>query len=151
MEQVIRLKFFKGPSKEYKPSIQPASFQSRSDRTFLQTEYIVHLLKRGIDEQRILTREDIIDCYVSFYFHGKEKLVRREWNYFERKEVENTYTPEEFRAKLYAPSVIQWFKNNLGAAILKGRILAIPLIDIESDTMSNSEQSVQGSDTTTSK
>ena len=56
----------------------------------------------------------------------------REWDYWQKKEVLNRYTRETFRKqKCYESTVIAWFKNNLGSAILKGRILAIPVIELE--------------------
>ena len=113
-------------------NIMPASFGVRGDRSKLQTTCIVNLLKTGINDCRVISRSDIVDCYVDYKFHNIEVLEMREWDCWQKKEVLNRYTRETFRKqKCYEPTVIAWFKNNLGSAILKGRILAIPVIELE--------------------
>ncbi len=112
-------------------NISPASFSQRGNRTFLQTEYICKLLTWGIENNIAITRDDIIDCYVDFRFHNVEIVREMYFDFFEKTYVHKEYTKEQFRKKVYRPTALGWFKNNLGAAILKGSILAIPIINID--------------------
>lgn len=114
--------------------LKPASFQNGSDRTYLQTKIIVDLLKRGVEEQRMLTRDDIIKCYVDFAQRDNKKLMVWRWkdsgDGWRNHHVE--LSPEEYANEwLVRQRAITWFKQNLGAAIMKGKVLAIPIIDID--------------------
>lgn len=116
-------------------NLTPASFGRGGDRTYLQTKYIVALLAAAIKESRVITRDDIINCYIDYKLNGRESFSIREWNYQLQREVLNEYNRNTFMKRLWKPTAIQWFKNNLGAAIIKGRILAIPVIE----TMENED------------
>lgn len=109
--------------------LKPASFQNRTDRTLLQTELIIQLLTNAINEGKVIDKHDIIDCYVKWVFReGRVVTIQKmqDWKW-----VDLIVDEEDFKKEYYTPSKdLNWFKSNLGAAILKGRILAIPVIKI---------------------
>jgi hypothetical protein len=109
--------------------LKPASFQNRTDRTLLQTELILELLTKGIKENKVIDRDDIINCYVKYVFReGRVVTIQKmqDWKW-----VDLIVDEEDFKKEYWTKSkALNWFKCNLGAAILKGRILAIPVIDI---------------------
>lgn len=112
--------------------LKPASFGFGNDRSYSQTKYIIDLLKSSIEESKIITREDIVNCFLDYKFHGIKIIKISERNYWAGEYEIKEYTRDEYRkTKCYPPTIVQWFKSNLGGAILKGRILAIPIIEIE--------------------
>jgi hypothetical protein len=108
-------------------SIQPASFARRWDKISDGQDKILRLLQKRIEENKPITTEDIVDCY--FATTSKDGLtvrVRGNFSYdsFFCHDVPKTNGTARNRA-------IIWFKQNLGSCIIKGRLLAIPIIEID--------------------
>lgn len=107
-------------------------------KTHIQVEIIVNLLVNSIKNEKPITEKDIISAYIDWRIaHGK-KLIKRiyngwewklnghngEWTYFE-------VSKDEFAELYKTPGLARhWFKVNLGAAIIQGKILAIPVIEL---------------------
>ena len=68
--------------------------------------------------------------YNHFKFNGNKFLQRYYWNKVTQKSEITSLNKEQFKRTVYDVKAVQWFRNNLGSAILKGKILAIPVIEI---------------------
>jgi len=109
----------------------PANFGNYNDRFYLQAKYIIQLLNDSANNGTIINRNDITNCFVDFKFHEKEILVVEENDYWLNKRVRKEYNRTDFLNRYDTKlNSLQWFKSNLGSAILKGKILAIPVIEI---------------------
>lgn len=114
-------------------NITPASFITNNKEDSLQIKLILHLLKNSIKNGIPITLEDIRNTHAEYAM-----LSRRNgsgWNWFINEKGEKIWRQAKSKEEWvnsYSTSrlSILWFKNNLGAAILKGRILAIPVIEI---------------------
>lgn len=116
-------------------SLQPANFSIMKDNSSLQITLIVNLLSDSIKNQQPICKSDVINTYVEWKFTSKEGV------YIE-KDVKDPITgtwsypyvkvdKEEYRSHWRTVTLAkQWFKSNLGAAIIKGRLLVIPIIDL---------------------
>jgi len=115
-----------------KNNINAASFYSKEDGLTDGQRYLLNLLTKRIKENVPITREDITDCY--FHSCSKDgKTIRvREFNY-------SAYGGNTFKGVRYLTNqdkyiqqkALVWFKQNLGTCIIKGKLLVIPVIDIE--------------------
>lgn len=122
-----------------KPSnIQPASFLrsvSAKKRYDLQTNLVIKLLQKSIEAKSPVTLNDIIDCYLDFVFRNGSSVERSSYRVtnWQERDRRQYFTREELKAKKWyiEDESLNWFKKNLGAAIIKGKILAIPIIEIE--------------------
>lgn len=102
-----------------------SSFSVASRTGEVQSKIIVTLLSDAIKKERSITREDIMKAHTDYIFYTADFYFQRipTYNGLQRKKVHKRfYTPNWSKAH-------QWFKSNLGAAIIKGKILAIPVID----------------------
>jgi hypothetical protein len=115
-------------------NIQPASFVPNNREDSLQIKLIVGLLKSSIEEGKSITLDDIR------YAHAEYAMTSRRngsgYNWFIDDDGEKRWRrakskEEWFSSHCYPSLSVTWFKNNLGAAILKGRILAIPVIELD--------------------
>lgn len=104
----------------------PASFSRRLDSITAGQELILKLLKNSIEKGIAITTDDIVDCYFRCVSKDGETVrVRGGFSspYFFCNNVGKDNQQVRARA-------IYWFKTNLGSCIIKGRLLAIPIIDI---------------------
>lgn len=93
---------------------------------------IMQMLTEHLKENKPITREDIAECYAKTTAPTGYKIMRNyrrntitdQYEYFTEK---IKYDKDHWQAKWYS---INWFKSNLGACILKGKLLAIPVIEI---------------------
>jgi hypothetical protein len=113
--------------------LQPASFVSNSREDSLQIKLILRLIKTSIANSTPITVDDIRLLHAEYALTTLRNGVG--WDWFVDPDGEKRWrrakTVEEFFKSHSRPYIsIHWFKANLGAAILKGRILAIPVIDI---------------------
>lgn len=112
-------------------NLVPASFDDRRviNVTDGQRE-IIKMLKTFLSEGRVITREDILECYIrSNYPSGFVSVHRfgdhnKDGNWHDKLVTLNARTTWEVKTR-----AVTWFKNNLGSCILKGKILAIPAIE----------------------
>lgn len=117
--------------KELSKNIQAASFNNGVKR-YNQTALIVKMISDKIKEGTQIRRQDIVECYLENFFPGG-KGVKLGWNgdgwrtQYCTKEIYIKYgVQNQLESK-----ALNWFMTNLGAAIIKGRLLVIPIIDIE--------------------
>lgn len=115
-----------------KIDVSPASFIG-IERTSWNTKCILNLLNTHIKENKVITKTDICKCYVTCIFKGCPLYEKREYDYTLKMYKTKIYTYENYLNYINRPyfnnSALQWFKTNLGSAIMKGKILAIPVID----------------------
>jgi hypothetical protein len=129
-----------------KQELRAASFSGGSDRTYVQTKLIIDLLQNSLSQGKAITRDDILNCYLDFVYGQKRSIYKFggwKWSPYYNREVETRVAVDREEAKtVYGAKIqaIQWFKSNLGAAILKGKVLAIPVIDLD-----NNDRNVQAS------
>lgn len=115
--------------------LKPISFGT--DIRFMPpgVKHIVVLLTNSIKNSTQITRTDILNCYVDFVLETKCKLTKEV--YVGRNEAGYSVwdtleiTKEEW-CNLYGKKTqsLTWFQSNLGRAIVRGKILAIPIIEI---------------------
>lgn len=90
---------------------------------------IVAMLKQALVDNTQINREAITKAYISACHGGAEtycKAYRRQDGDYDYKSVKVSIESRNIRSK-----AIQWFKLNLGSCIIKGRVLALPVIDID--------------------
>lgn len=120
------------------------SFEAQKPKITSSNKHILNLLKISLETKRVICREDIYNVYIDWRF-GKGALVpfwqsefkwvyvdylqRQEW----RDQGKKVYLPrmEWIEKRNYKACAIAWFKNNLGAVILKGKLIVLPIIEIE--------------------
>jgi hypothetical protein len=115
-------------------NIQPASFVPNNREDSLQIKLIVQLLKSSIEQGKSITLEDIRFAHAEYAMTAKRNASG--YGIFMDEDGEKRYRrakskEEWFSSHCYPSLSVTWFKNNLGAAILKGRILAIPVIELD--------------------
>jgi hypothetical protein len=110
--------------------LTPASFVG-SGRNKPQVQLVINLIKRKIKDEQPIQSEDIIDTYTYWRInHSRSKLtlstfIPPSWRIVE-------YSAEDFKKQHSVKALsLQWFKNNLASAIIDGKLLVIPIIDIE--------------------
>lgn len=87
------------------------------------------MLKSGAKNGVPIDREDIIKAYIEcMYGNSKtyckaERMLNGDYTY---KHLEISHQDPYIRIKSIA-----WFKNNLATCIIKGKVLAVPIIDID--------------------
>lgn len=114
----------------------PVPFETNKPRMTERQLALLALLNKGITEKRPITREEIIEFYIEWSYPTREI-----WESFLEPIIgENGITGYNWRRRkvsldrdrhrsIINPAAIQWFKSNLGACILKGKLLAIPVIE----------------------
>lgn len=116
--------------------LKPASFSTPSRGT-LQIEMIVDLLKSSIENGKQISIDDIIETYMNWKEKVGREFTKEVWNgagAYSRGLPNYSHvvvTRDEYK-KQYGVSMQarNWFKSNLGSAIIKGKILAIPIINL---------------------
>lgn len=108
----------------------PVSFQSSpTDRSAFQTSIILAVLNRAIKTSTPVSKNDIISAYKTAKFKGKPYLVVcTKWDKNAQRWIYEKQSINEY--SVWYNDALQWFKSNLGAAIIKGKVLAIPVIEI---------------------
>jgi len=117
--------------------IRAVSF-SANTRNTPQIQLVIKLIKSSIADSRPITIDDIIATYIAWRLKYSGKKLTKEiyvgnkgghW----RENYAHVEVETEEYAKLYGTKLLarQWFKSNLASAIIKGRLLVIPVIDIE--------------------
>lgn len=114
--------------------LKAASFHNGIVKLDVQVSLIIKLLMTSINENKALSKEDIINCYLDFSFRdGRETIYRKGLdtsNWGGRNGiVTKDYLKNEI--PLYTEHLaLDWFRKHLGSAILKGKLLAIPIIEL---------------------
>lgn len=97
----------------------------------------------AVNNRKPLTFDDILDCYC----RGVRRIYQREvYNYidispnnwrkeFDRYEEFDIKTEYKKNSALWTytlrPLVKQWFVNNIGTLVIKGKLLVLPVIEID--------------------
>jgi hypothetical protein len=125
---------------QYKPKITDAN------------KIILKFLKESYENKKIINKEDIFDLYCLWKF-GKGKMTNKKkytCGYYDQLYYHDTVTGEKrfkrIHGRIYGkdfmskedyinqygnkPKMILWFKNNLGAVILKGKLVVLPIIEV---------------------
>lgn len=110
---------------ELQQNIKAVSFgEDVNSLTFGQT-LIIKLLSDRLKEGKPVSKQDITDVYCRAM---APKGQKNRWQYQSDGSWKNTAVTlkDHWSAHYYSGS---WFMRNLGACIIKGKILAIPLIE----------------------
>jgi len=92
---------------------------------------IMDMLTWHMNEKLPVTKKHIVDAFVKTkYPNGKMSRAKYEWRdngyYFTGTEEIDVYDNW-----MLTYNAMEWFKRNIGSCIVKGKIVAIPLIEIE--------------------
>ncbi len=117
--------------------VKPASFDDRRvvKMNSAQTA-LINFIKDKADKGEVITKDDLLDFYVrevkgSEYYKAYGTKPHPNPQYTHQITDYDNYTLKLWRLEWNIKSqAIQWFKNNLGGCILKGKLLAIPVIEI---------------------
>lgn len=109
---------------------KPVSFQPNNKSSF-QVKLITDLIKKCLKEERVINVDDVLDTYVLYQKNRKyRKFIIQgfsDGNYRSREVSE-----EEFRTHwTVITKAKQWFRSNLGSAVISGKLLVIPIIEID--------------------
>ncbi len=111
------------------------SFENARPKLNDSNKAILEFIKIKLEKKEPIRRADVTDLYVrtlfpnltkknlfeeKTYCRWTEKTTYRSWTFEQQK--------ERFAIKNKA---LMWFKNNLATVILKGRLIVLPIIEIE--------------------
>lgn len=98
----------------------------------LGVELVTDLIKSAIKASEPITQEAIMECYWQFRSRGgTSKVFLNKWEYNSgnyKKEVNKEEFKSDWRVK---NNSFTWFRANLGSAIIHGKLLVVPIIEIE--------------------
>ncbi len=115
-------------------SLKPSSFDANIAKLTIGQTNLLSLLIQSIKKNNIIKKNDISLLYCTSlskdgqtiqvkYFAGTKKGI-------EVYKYKTLPFAEAIQTAYIRNNSIQWFKNNLGTCIIKGKILAIPVIEI---------------------
>jgi hypothetical protein len=106
--------------------VKPAPFDKQFERMTKGQSLILEMLKNHIAENKPITREDIAECYGKAM--GVKRLYEYEWVNGEFKQgfKDVDVAKCDWRKKWRS---MQWFRTNLSACILKGKLVVLPVIE----------------------
>lgn len=112
-------------------NITPVSFitkQVYEERLTVGQKKLLALMQNKISSNTPITLEDIKDTY----YDAVNRNGYMNWHVWETGYRQRQISKEQFKLNCWSKEKsIQWFKSNLGACILKGKLLVIPIIEIE--------------------
>lgn len=119
---------------ETKHNLTPASFIDKQEvRLTTQQKALLILLKDKIGKNEAISREDMVDFYIKHVKGGDEYVEKWVYDYNVKHYVE-LQNPITHRWSSYwnIKSLSRmWFQSNLGAVIIKGKVLVIPIIEAD--------------------
>ncbi len=115
-------------------SLKPSSFDANIARLTLGQTNLLNFLIQSIKKNAIIKKSDISLLYCASlskdgqtipvkYFASTKKGI-------EIYKYKTLPFVEAIQTSYIKNNSIQWFKNNLGTCIIKGKILAIPVIEV---------------------
>lgn len=113
--------------------ISVASFAIRSNRKGLKTsELILALITKSISEQVAISREDIHRLYWLYKTDNETVAPQEQREYFSGEGWKNVVFDRDSFINHYRMqrNAIGWFKAGLSSAILEGKLLVLPIIQI---------------------
>jgi hypothetical protein len=120
--------------------LSAVSFETKN-RVTPQINLVVGLIKKCVAEQRPITTNDIINIYVEWRQKHRwdNKFYTKTWQGWSGPTYVGKYhytqiTADEYKNEEDARHLSRiWFKNNLAAAVIKGKLLVLPIIDLDDD------------------
>lgn len=114
-----------------KKPIQTVSFDTGANKSTLSVRLVLELIKDSLENKKPITIEDIRMAYARYAMTVKrcgtgEYYSREKGKYVFCKTIDEWYSRYAYKEK-----AINWFRGNLGSAILKGKLMVIPVIDLE--------------------
>lgn len=123
--------------------LKPASFEGK-DRLTREQRKLLELLKEKIHSNLPITRNDILEFYITNIKKSPTyKNYARKWDaqYRGYSTDFNDYDIRFWKDKYGIMTLaLQWFKNNLGAVIIKGKVLIIPVIELNENERTEKEK-----------
>lgn len=120
MEAPSKLKFFNA-----------ASFSVAKRKGYKSVELIISIIAKSVAEQQSITRDDIYLLYWLYKTdHETKEIITDKW--ISGLGVRNvTLTKEEFiHDWRMQRNAVGWFRSSLSSAILEGKLLVLPIIEI---------------------
>ncbi len=118
-----------------KSNLTPASFNVGKDTLTPAQTALLKLMQEKIEAKIPIDSEDIVNIYIK-EIKKKETYRQYKYLYFDNK-YGSIYSQTEYEIRTYRDDwdikVIsrQWFKLNIGSVIIKGRLLVVPIIEID--------------------
>ncbi len=114
--------------------LKVVSFKQPIRKSKLQIMIIVSLIKRKIEDGQAITVDDIMDAHAEYQMkamrNGSGKIPVYENGRWVRWRIAKTF--EEWRSLLtYPPLSVKWFSQYLGESIIHGKMVCIPIIEVE--------------------
>lgn len=118
---------------------KPASVMSLSlheDNLTSAQKALLKLLQTKLTKKEVITKEDILTLYLlevkgseTYRKYGTKPHPNPEYTH--RITDYDNYTTHKWR-EVYGiqNTAVNWFKNNLGSCIIKGKLLVIPVIEL---------------------
>jgi hypothetical protein len=122
---------------EKQSNLVPASFDRPTVKMTTGQTALLNLLKSKAESKEMISRKDIISFYIE---HVKGGDIYKSYGSKPHPNPEYTYRVvdwDNFTLKRWSDQrnissqALQWFRQNLGSCILKGKLLAIPVIEID--------------------
>ena len=113
--------------------ISVASFALRSNRKGVKTaELIIALINKSIEEQAAITREDIHRLYWLYKTDNETAPMQEQREFVSGEGWKNVVFDRESFINHWRMqrNAIGWFKAGLSSAILEGKLLVLPIIQI---------------------
>ncbi len=107
------------------------SFATEGPKITYAQHKIIEFIKEKIQAKEPITRYDILILYCETYTQNKDRTIRlycwykNEFGWHNKVPFIHAITTYEIKNK-----AIGWFKTNLGSAIVKGKLMVIPIIEI---------------------
>lgn len=114
---------------------QAVSFSGIKDRLTLGQKNLIKLFVEKLKAQQPITKFDITKCYIDSLY--PQRHVRKWNNYSDYDSVLKQWSGGYYidvadeNKEHWQMAAMQWFKLNIGSCIIKGKIIAIPIIEIE--------------------
>lgn len=109
------------------------SFEGKTAHT-PATKLVVELIANRVKEQQPITSDDIINLYIDWKITTKQELRTYVWYGYNNipREAYISVGVDEYRKYYRVKNLSRaWFKNNLANAIIRGKLLVIPIIEID--------------------
>lgn len=113
------------------------SFDNKKDVLREVEKKLILLLRESIEKSKPITKDIILDFYIknikkseTYKTYGKKPHPDYRYT-FQVTDYDN-YKIHKYRDDYNIKTIaLQWFKANLGSVIIKGKILIIPIIEID--------------------
>lgn len=119
------------------------SFDSYKPKLTDANKLILKFLKDAYENKTIISKDDICELYIKWKFQNPNKIPHYKdnwgnyWSEYHKSHIRSnkrilTYITKEVWLNKWGNKTkcVQWFKNNLGAVILKGKLVVLPIIEI---------------------